>query len=418
MIVLRDRNFSLFWVAGVINALGDYVLIAALPFYIYRSSGSALLTGALFMVQMVPPILLGSVAGVYVDRWDKQRTLVLADLALALVLLPLLAIHGRSLTWIAIVVALMEAAIFQFVPPAAGALQTAVVDRERLGEANAVRSAGFNAAVLIGPPLGALLVASLGLSAVVLADVASYAVAGLIVLFMRVRGVQSEDTARDGLQPPRFWIEWWEGLTVVRTSRELLGLFSVQGISMLGAGMVWVTLIVFTERTLHGGTLEYGWWLSLNALGGLFGSAIVGFLARRLLVCVLIASGLIGIGLAWLALVLLASLPALLALAPLVAVAGVMWSVSAGTMLQQEAPQEFLGRVLGAYGALGSLAVLFGLGLASLLGGRVDPRLLLGLAGVLDIVAGLTGTLMLRPVATSEQAWPSCDSDKLESWEL
>jgi MFS family permease len=394
--VLRNRDFALYWAAGVINALGDYVLIAALPFYVYRASGSVLLTSVMFMGQMVPPVVFGSVAGVYVDRWDRRRTLVIADLALALVLLPLLAIRGTSLAGIALAVVFLEATFFQFVPPAAGALLTSLVSTDRLAEANAVRSTGFNAAVLIGPSLGGLLANSLGLSAVVLADVASYAAAGLCVLLVRAPERLPGGTSNEGRSIPRFWAEWIGGVRAVRSHPLLRGLFCVQALSRLGAGIVWVTLIIFIRGTLHAGTAEYGWWLSLNAVGGLGGSFLAGFLVKRLPPRLLIPSGLAGQGLIWFVIVGFASLPVLLICAPLMAICGVVWSVSAGTTLQQEAEQGYLGRVLGAYGTVASLSVLIGLGAAGALAGKASPGVLLRLAAALELLAGLSGIVTLR----------------------
>jgi predicted MFS family arabinose efflux permease len=385
--VLRNRNFALYWAAGTVNALGDYVLIVSLPFYIYRTSGSALLTGLMFMVQMLPPILLGSVAGVYVDRWNRKQTLAVADVTLALVLLPLLAIHGGSLTWIAVIVAFMEAAVFQFVPPAAGALLTAVVEPDRLAEANAVRSTGFNAAVLVGPPLGALLLESAGLSGVVLVDAGSYALAGLMVTGMRVQCLFDGENSTQRPRIPHFWAEWVGGLKVVRSTPTVAALFCIEGVGNVGSGIVWLTLIVFITGSLHAGTPAYGWWLSLNAVGGLAGSVIAAFLAKRVSPVLLIPMAATVQGLLWFPIVMTSSLRVLLVLSPVAAVVGVTWTVCASTVMQRDTDQPYLGRVLGSYGALASLSVLVGLAVASVLGGRVDARVLLGAAGALGILA-------------------------------
>jgi len=66
--LLRQRNYTLLWVGGLISVLGDWVLIAALPFYVYSLTGSALASGGMFIALTVPNVLLGSVAGVFVDR--------------------------------------------------------------------------------------------------------------------------------------------------------------------------------------------------------------------------------------------------------------------------------------------------------------------------------------------------------------
>ena len=84
---------GLFWIGGLVSLLGDSVLNVALPYYVYQRTGSAAATGALAIAQALPQVLIGSVAGVFVDRWDRKRTMVAADLLRAglLLLLPLTA---------------------------------------------------------------------------------------------------------------------------------------------------------------------------------------------------------------------------------------------------------------------------------------------------------------------------------------
>ncbi len=92
---LRQRDFSLLWFGGVLSVIGDLFLFIALPFFVYERTGSALATGAMFAAETLPRLLFGSVAGVFVDRWDRKRTMVLSDLSRALILLPLLAVAAE-----------------------------------------------------------------------------------------------------------------------------------------------------------------------------------------------------------------------------------------------------------------------------------------------------------------------------------
>lgn len=387
--LFRDRNFALWWLGGRISILGDYALIVALPFYVYSVSGSALATGLIFMAQMIPPIVLSSVAGVFVDRWDRRRTMIVTELVLAAVLLPLLAVHSGPSVWIVPVAAFAEAAAFQFIPPCSSALIPAIVGRDRLAPANALLATGTNLSVVVGPPLGALVLHAFGLSGVVLVDVVSYLFAAFMVHLTAIQPeVKAKPGASDAEQGAAFWREWIEGLRLVGSERWIVGLFAVEATAMLGAGMVWVILIVFVERTLHQGALQYGWWLSLNAVGGIVGSFVVGYAARWVSAARLIVTGAIVAGLTWLTIVQLKSLPVMLALAPLIAIGGTIWAVSEQTMLQTGVADRYLGRVFGAHGALASLAVLLGLGVASLLGDRVGATPLLSAAGLLYVLAG------------------------------
>ncbi|MEA2512730.1 MAG: hypothetical protein QOJ59_2217, partial [Thermomicrobiales bacterium] len=81
--VLRRRNFALLWFAGLVSLTGDWMLIVALPVTVYELTGSALATGGVLIANRLPALVLGSVAGVFVDRWDRKRTMVVANLVRA-----------------------------------------------------------------------------------------------------------------------------------------------------------------------------------------------------------------------------------------------------------------------------------------------------------------------------------------------
>jgi len=72
---LRHRNFTLLWVGQLVSVIGDLVLLTALPFSVHQRTGSTLATGAMFLAQLVPGVVPGSPAGVFVDRWDRKRTI-------------------------------------------------------------------------------------------------------------------------------------------------------------------------------------------------------------------------------------------------------------------------------------------------------------------------------------------------------
>src|SRR5512138_2159413 len=120
--VLHQRNFALLWFGQLISTAGDWVLLLALPFFVYSLTGSALATGIMFIVRALPRVLLGSVAGVYVDRWDRRRTMIIADLLRCFLLLAMMAVHTVADLWIIYLAAVLQSTISQFFTPAKNAL--------------------------------------------------------------------------------------------------------------------------------------------------------------------------------------------------------------------------------------------------------------------------------------------------------
>src|SRR5438067_684006 len=131
--LLRRRDFALVWTASLISATGDWVLFIGLPIYVYQLTGSTLATSAMFVAELVPQIALGSVAGVFVDRWDRKRTMVVAHLLLTVAVLPLAFVRSADLVWIAYVVAFTESLLARFLRPAEAAMLPRLVEPLELG---------------------------------------------------------------------------------------------------------------------------------------------------------------------------------------------------------------------------------------------------------------------------------------------
>src|SRR5437660_1985879 len=95
--VLRQRNFACLWTGQIVSLIGDWVLFVALPFYIYTLTGSTLATGIMFIVQTLPRLFFGSVAGVFVDRWIRIYTMWIVKLIMAIIMETIFVV--RLLEW-------------------------------------------------------------------------------------------------------------------------------------------------------------------------------------------------------------------------------------------------------------------------------------------------------------------------------
>ena len=107
---LRRRSFALLWTGGLINDFGDWTLLIALPVFVFQLTGSALVTSTVFVVELIPGLIAGQLAGVLVDRWDRRRILVVGGFVQAACLLPLLPVSADKL-WIVYVVAAVESCL-------------------------------------------------------------------------------------------------------------------------------------------------------------------------------------------------------------------------------------------------------------------------------------------------------------------
>ena len=411
---LRHKNFALLWSAGLISLTGDWLLLIALPIYVYTLTHSTALTSVTFIVEALPSVLLGSVAGVFVDRWDRQRTMVAANLAQAAGLLPLLAVRSTDQLWLIYTVSVVEAILALFFVPAEQSLLPTLVDEERLVAANALSALNGNLARLAGAPLGGLVAGLLGLGGAVVLDAASFLLSSVLILTISTTGTETGAAApsarvehaagADGSAVSAWtglWREWTAGLSLVRRGRTVSALFLVMAVQAVAQGLFLVLFIVFVERALRNGPAAIGLLRGVQAIGGLLGGLTVAALGRRLPMASLVGLGAILFGLIDLAiwnaptLAPAYALPLTVALFILVGLPGASMISGATTLLQESVADAYRGRVFGAFATTGALAQLMGMAAAGLLGDRLGVVPVLNSQAGLYLLAGVLALVLL-----------------------
>jgi MFS family permease len=406
---LRQRDFALLWLGGLISSVGDWALLIGLPIYVFLLTHSVLDTGLTLLAGQVPAIALGSIAGVFVDRWDRKRTLVIANGLLAIALLPILLVVSVDRIWIVYAVAAVESALEQFVSPAVNALIPLLAKDERLVAANSLNALSSNLARLVGPALGGVIAALWGLSGIVLADAVSFALAALLTagISMRLARLASWQTREEAVSAARgnavgrLAGEWAAGVRAIFAERTLVALFLAFAITNLGEGVMGTLYPVFVNRVLHGVALQVGELLTAQAVGGLLGGLLAGWIGERLLSHWFIGVSSVLFGLIDLAIFNLSTLsPGLLpATVPIfgfevglfiaVGIPGIWMSTGGLSLLQASSPDAYRGRIFGLLGMTFSLLGLVGIVVASTMTDRIGVVRMLNIQGLGYVAAGL-----------------------------
>jgi MFS family permease len=405
--LLRRRDFGLLWTGGLISETGDWFLLVGLPVWVLQVTGSSLVTATVFLVGLLPGLVVGPLAGVLVDRWDRRRTLVAVSLAQAAFLLPLLAVDGRHRLWVVYLVMAAEAALAQLNDPARNALVPTLVARDDLVGANALIGLNANLARLAGSPLGGLLVELAGLPGLVIGDAVSFLVGAALLGLVR-RPPRAEPAEPRGVStapaPPGVVGEWVDGLRVTLGDRGLRWGLVVNGLAAVAQGIFTVLFVLFVTRELGGDGADVGLLRGVQAIGGLLGGLVVVGLARRLE-----PGRLLGVSLLVFAAVDLAiwNGPALttgewlyLGLFVAAGIPGIGFLTGLTALVQERTDEAYLGRVFATYyGSFNGLMAV-GMLLAGLLG---DP------VGVVPVLNGQAGLYLLAgvvAVATLGRARP------------
>ena len=408
--ILGQRNFGLLWAAGLISLIGDWVLVVGLPVEVYARTHSTLATMGMVLASLIPAITLGSIAGVFVDRWDRRRLMIVVNLLLALTLLPLLAVDALGI-WVAYAVLVAASCLVQLFGPAETALLPNLLEGDGaeadLVTANALNGLNNHLARIIGPAIGGVAVAVGGLTAVTVVDAISFLVAAVLLLAIRTdRGRAQAESASGSIEAAaasawgRLRREWREGLELVTRQPVLRALLVFFMITRVGEGLVGTLFVPWATAVLYTDAAGYGWILSAQAVGGVAGALVVGRFGarvgpRRLLVAGAIAFGLIDLVLFTYPAFYPVLAPALVGMV-IVGVPGAAMGAAIATLQQTQAANNHRGRVVGALMAVGSVGSLVGAVAAGVLGQFVAIVPLLIVQGTGYVLAGLAVAVMTR----------------------
>lgn len=395
LFLLRQRNFCLLWSAATISITGDWALRVALPIYVLALTDSAADVSGVVLAGFSASLLLGTVGGVFVDRWDRRRVLVVTNVLQALVLLPLLAADAADRVWIVVVVAFAESALAQFIGPAESALLPRVVSAGQLASANSLNSLSNWSGRLIGPPAGGLVSAALGLGGCAVLDAGTFAVAAVACAL--ITGAHGADGRGDQLRH-LIW-ELADGLRAIARNRITRAILVFIAVTSVGEGMMDTLFAVYVSRALHGGSRQLGWMLSAQAIGGILGSLAGGAAAARFRPVAQASACFALFGLGDLAIFNYprwgSSLWPVLVLFFLIGMPGVLAFVPTLTLFQIQAPDRLRGRMFAVLGVGQAAAGMLGAAAAGALGQHVSVVNLLTAQGAGYVLAAI----LLRALA-------------------
>jgi MFS family permease len=379
---LRHRNYRLFFGGQGISLIGTWMTRVATGWLVYRLTGSAFLLGLVSFAGQIPILLMGLVAGVWVDRWSRHRVLVVTQV---LSMLQSFALAVLALTGVITVAQIIALNLFQgvvnaFDMPARQAFVIEMVeDAEDLGNAIALNSSLVNAARLIGPSVAGLLIAAVGEGSCFLIDGFSYMAVIASLLAMTVSARATGRPRQNVLSELREGWDYVRGFHPIRSILLLLTLISL-------VGMPYTTLMpIFAGSILHGGAHTLGFLMAAVGVGALIGAVT---LAARPSVLGLgrvipLAAGAFGAGLVafaasrqlWLSLLLL-----------VVTGYGFMQQMAASnTILQTITEDEKRGRVMSFYAVAFQGVAPFGSLIAGATANRIGASLTLMVGGAICV---------------------------------
>jgi predicted MFS family arabinose efflux permease len=246
-LVSLNRNFRNLWMAQIVSEIGDWFYTLAIYNLLLQLTGRASSVALALVVQVLPQIFMGPIAGVVNDHLSRKRVMITTDLARALVVLAMLLVRSRSTVWIIYPLLLLESAMWAFFEPARTATIPNVTSGEDLLVANTLSSTTWSLNLVAGASIGGVALALLGRNALFVLNTVSFVASAYFLSRMRFREPHAEAAAKIKAGYLTAYSAIKDGMRYVRRdSRRLAMVFIKTGLAQMGVS--WVLFTVMGQR--------------------------------------------------------------------------------------------------------------------------------------------------------------------------
>ncbi|MBD2435674.1 MFS transporter [Nostoc sp. FACHB-110] len=402
---LTERNFLLLFIGETISLIGDQFFLVALPWLTIQLTHSPVNLGAVLMAAAVPRAILMLLGGVVSDRFSPRLMMLVSHILCAVLtsLLTMLVFFQTTQIWLIYLFAISYGIVEGFSIPAARSIIPTLVTPEQLIASNTLSQVTTQLIVLIGPALGGLLIATVGIEKAFAIDTASFVVAAVALLLIKGSRQKSSDELPANFEQSKLsfnskilslFTSIREGLNYTWHNPALRAvLLVITAINLFFVGPLEIGITSLAQSRFLSGAIALGTMKSAWGGGALLGTLMTGVLRHtpRLGILMLSLASIQGFGL-----FLLGFLPNILLASMTIAVLGCcsgFFTVLGITWIQKQTPPVMLGRVM-SLGTLSAFGIApFSYALAGLL---ADFNLILLFSVTGGIIVTLNGLLALN----------------------
>ena len=397
-----DARFAAYWVAQTISLFGDRLHQVALGVLVYAITNSPLATGLVFLAATLPNILLGPIAGTFVDRWEHKHVLIASDLIRAVIVIAIPFAAQVDVIWVYPLVFLVTA-VSLFFRPAKVALLPRIVAEDDVMAANSATWTADTLADIVGFPIAGLFIAFLGTNArdlglAFFADSATYVLSALLLVGVSVSPIARTAVPRVGSALRKFFDELAEGWRFLRGKPALMQNTLISTLAQMSVGATLALTVVYARDALDGRFIAYpGNYAAIETaigVGNLVGGLAVGAIGARLRKGWLVVGGFVVMGAATVILGLTGNVLFALAAASVIGIANLVYIIPTQTIFIELTPIELMGRVVAFRGSLVFGAMTLAMAISGVLAESVPVGLVIAGFGLLTLAGGLLGALL------------------------
>ncbi|MCL5071092.1 MAG: MFS transporter [Actinobacteria bacterium] len=269
---LRYRNYRLFFSGQLVSLVGTWMQQIAMSWLVYHLTGSAFMLGLITFFSQIPCFLVSPFAGVFTDRWNKHKALVITQILsmIQAFIIAILTLTGVVQVWHIILLSLVLGFINAFDMPIRQAFVIEMIeDRKDLGNAIALNSSMVNGARLFGPAVAGLLVAAVGEGMCFLINAISFIAVIIALLFMRIKKVNIKVESKNIFSDLKEGFKYSFGFAPIRDVLILLAVISLVGMPYT------VLMPVFAKDILKSGSDVLGFLMAATGVGALIGGIVL-----------------------------------------------------------------------------------------------------------------------------------------------
>lgn len=384
------RSFTLIWIGQVLSLTGSAMTTFGLTVWLWQETGQATSVALHAFLSFAPGIIVSAFAGVLIDRFSRKLILLASDIGAGLGTVAILVLfHGNHLeVWHLYVIAAWSGTVGAFQVPTLAAAISTLVPKRHLTRANAMRSLASTASQMLAPALAGILLSQVGLVSILVADIATLAVAVAILAVVRMPSVHK--TARD--RAADFWHETLAGFRFLMLNRGLLVL-TLAFASLQFFGMLTVTLLAPMVLARTGGDeAAYGLVAAAIGAGGIIGAGLMTVLPPPKRFAVVIGGGIMAGSVGFLGLGLSGTTQGWMLSASFGFMFFPVVGAASAALKQRKTPLNIQGRVFAADQMLQTMGIAAGILLAGPLADLVfEPAFSSG-AGWVSLWTGIVGS--------------------------
>ncbi len=396
--IFRNRSFTRLWAAQLVSAMGSALTSLAASILVYRVTGSAASVGLMLIATAVPTVFVGLIAGVFVDRYDRRRIMIAADVirAVLVFLLPLLL--PLNIAWLYAIV-ILSSAVGQFFDPAQASLLPELASDEELAAANSLMAISSIGSTTIGFAAAGLIASRFPIEWAFYLDAASFLVSAGLILFIKVAPppVSEKTSVATVVRNLR------AGLRFVVDTPILRSLFIVVVPIFAIFGLHNTLLLPFALRALGATEFEFGLQQAAESVGIAAGSLLMVRLSDRLREGQWLAISYLGMALAATAYSQSSVVAVAIVLVGLSGFINAPSYIGRQLIIQRNTPREMRGRVNSAFFVTRDVMFMIGMALAGL-ADVIDVRVLF-FASSLALLAAGTLALALPGLGQPAAEW-------------